>query len=153
MRKKQNLLEAAQRVHRDLQEVRRILRKPVETEAARLKLTPPQRSVMQALFYSEWLSLKDLSREVGLAHATVSGIVDRLQKRGLVVRQRDPKDGRVTRILVPESVRKRVREKLAVIAIHPLAKVLKRATPAERKAITEGLRTLRRIIENQDVDC
>jgi DNA-binding MarR family transcriptional regulator len=42
--------------------------------------------VMQALVQSEGLSLKQLSAQVSLAQSTVSGIVDRLQARGMVVR-------------------------------------------------------------------
>jgi DNA-binding MarR family transcriptional regulator len=41
----------------------------------------PQSAVIQAVVKHDGISLKDLSREVSLAHSTVSGIVDRLEKR------------------------------------------------------------------------
>jgi DNA-binding MarR family transcriptional regulator len=84
----------AREIEEHLSAVRQILRQPVEAEFARGNLTAPQRSVMQALFHSGGLSLKELSRRVGLAHSTVSGIVDRLEKRGLATRRPDPADGR-----------------------------------------------------------
>ena len=65
-------------------------------------LTLPQRNVMQVLVQSDGLSLKELSKQVGLAHATVSGIVDRLEKRGLVERRQDASDGRFTKIMISE---------------------------------------------------
>jgi DNA-binding MarR family transcriptional regulator len=141
------LHKLAEEIDRDLRELRRILRRPVEEEAARLELTPPQRSVMQALFPLEGFSLKELSRQVGLAHSTVSGIVDRLEKKGLLMRQPDPNDGRFTRITVSARVQKYGHKKLAALAIQPLAQALKRATPAERKAIRQAVATLRRLVE------
>jgi MarR family transcriptional regulator, organic hydroperoxide resistance regulator len=139
-------LEMAQEIHRDLQEVRRILRRPVEAEAARLKLTLPQLSVLQVLFNSERRSLKELSQQVGLTHATVSGIVDRLVEKGLVARQSDPKDGRVTKIMVSSRVRKYGHQRVAELTLHPLAEALSRSTPADRKAMLQGMRALRRAV-------
>lgn len=146
MNRKPELASMAQEIDRNLRELRRVLRKPVETEFARGQLTAPQRSVMQILFHSNGLSLKELSQQIGLAHATVSGIVDRLQERGMVERQRDEKDGRLTKVVVSKLVRDYMRDTLPRIEIHPLLEALQRAKPAERKAILEGLRTLRRVV-------
>jgi len=40
---------------------------------------------------------------VALSHSTVSGIVDRLQARGIVTRSTDSKDRRLTRIALTSS--------------------------------------------------
>lgn len=137
----------AQEVEEHLRAVRQILRQPVEAEFARGNLTAPQRSVMQALFHAGGLSLKELSRRVGLAHSTVSGIVDRLQKRCLVRRQPDPSDGRATVIVVSKMVGDYMRDTYPAIVLHPVTAALRRARPAERAAILEGLRALRRVVE------
>jgi DNA-binding MarR family transcriptional regulator len=137
----------ADEIDRSLRDLRRRVWKPVEAEAVRLKMTPPQRSVMQILFDSEGLSLKELSRQVGLSHSTVSGIVDRLVKKGLLERRSDPHDGRFARILVPHRIRKYGRAKMKALALNPLAVALQRAKPKDRKAISNGLRTLRRLLE------
>ena len=130
----------------NLRAVRQILRQPVEAKFARGNLTAPQRSVMQALFHAGGLSLKELSRRVGLAHSTVSGIVDRLEKRRLVERQPDPSDGRATVIVVSKIVGDYMRDTYPAIALHPVTAALRRAKPAERASILEGLRTLRRVV-------
>jgi DNA-binding MarR family transcriptional regulator len=141
------LLSMAQEIDQHLRSIRRTLQQPVEAEFARGCLTGPQRSVMQAVVRQGALSLKDASREVGLAHSTVSGIVDRLEKQGLVERQTDKRDHRVNRIVASKVVRDYVRDILPTLVVHPLAEALKRAKPAERKAILEGLRMLRRVLE------
>lgn len=137
----------AREIEGHLAAVRQILRQPVEAEFARGNLTAPQRSVMRALVQADGLSLKELSRRVGLAHSTVSGIVDRLQQRGLVARRRDASDGRATTIAVSRGVRDYLRDRLPGITLNPVVAALGRARPAERAAILEGLRTLRRVVE------
>lgn len=95
---------------------------------------------MQALFHAGGQSLKELSRRVGLAHSTVSGIVDRLEKRGMAERGPNPADGRASIIEVSKMVRDYMRDTYPAIALHPVTAALRRAKPAERAAILEGLR-------------
>ncbi len=135
----------AQEIDRELRGIREILRKPIESEFACGELTGPQRSIMQILVHSDGLSLKDLSKQIGLAHSTVSGIVDRLEKRGMVEREANQADGRSNKISASKEVRDYVRDTLPTLAIHPLVEALRRAKPPERAAILEGLRTLRRL--------
>jgi len=150
MAKEPESVRLAREIEQHLSALRQILRRPVEAEFARGNLTAPQRSVMQALFHSGGLSLKELSRSVGLAHSTVSGIVDRLEKRGLAERRTDPADRRATTIVVSAMVRDYMRNTLPGISAGPLLAALRRAHPAERAAIVNGLRTLRRVVEAAD---
>jgi len=139
----------AREAEEHLRFVREILRRPMEAEWARGGLTGPQRSVMHAVVHSDGLSLKELSRRVGLAHSTVSGIVGRLELRGLLERRVSETDARVTLILPGKLVLDYLRNRLPKIAILPLVKSLEKARPEERDAILHGLRTLRRVIEEK----
>src|SRR5262245_48133054 len=138
----------AQDVDRDLRAIRARIRRPLEAAIARGNLTGPQQSVMHALVQSDGMSLKELSAHLGLAHSTVSGIVDRMEERGLLERQTDQADRRVTRIGVTPKVRSFVRDAVPGLSIHPLVGAIGRANAAERRAIVEGLKTLRRVLEN-----
>jgi MarR family transcriptional regulator, organic hydroperoxide resistance regulator len=146
MIKEPKLTAMAQEIDGHLHAVRQVLRQPVEAQFARGGLTGPQRSVMQALYHAEGLSLKELSRRVGLAHSTVSGIVDRLEARQLLERRPNPADRRATTIVVGKIVHDFMRDTPPAIAIHPVVAALERAKPGERTAILEGLRTLRRLL-------
>jgi DNA-binding MarR family transcriptional regulator len=145
--KPRGLTRLAQEIDQHLSAIRRILRQPAEAEFARGGLTGPQRGVMQVVVRSGGLSLKECSREVGLSHSTVSGIVDRLEKQGLIVRQTDKQDRRVTRVVPSKVVCDYVRDTLPTLTVHPLVEALRRAKPAERRVILEGLRLLRRVVE------
>jgi DNA-binding MarR family transcriptional regulator len=148
MGKLSKLTGMAREIEGHLSVVRQILRQPVEAEFARGHLTAAQRGVMQVLFHGGGLSLKELSRRVGLAHSTVSGIVDRLEQRGLVRRRPQPADGRASIIEVSKRVTDFMRERYPAMVADPMVAALRRAKPAERAAILEGLRTLRRIVES-----
>jgi DNA-binding MarR family transcriptional regulator len=145
---KQELARMAREIDEHLRRVRQVLRQPLETEFARGGLTGPQRGVMQALVHANGMSLKDLSRSMGLAHSTVSGIVDRLVKKGLLARQSDKKDRRLSLIVPSRQVRDYARNKLPALTIHPLLEALRRTRPAERTAILDGLKILRRAVES-----
>ena len=141
------LIKLAQEVDQHLSFIRQRLREPLETEFARGGLTGPQRMVMQAWVQSEGLSLKQLSRQVSLAHSTVSGIVDRLQARGMVVRQKDESDGRATVIAPSSEVRDFLANRMPELAMSPLTEALGDATDSEKATVLRGLKKLRALVE------
>lgn len=148
-RKEAELRQIALEIEQHLTAIRQQIRRPVEAEFAKGGLTGPQRGVMQALFESDGLSLKELTARVGLAHSTVSGIVDRLEKRGLVARQPNLDDRRHTRIVVSSVVREFMEKKYPVLAARPLFDVLRKADTSERNVIIKGITTLRRLLHKQ----
>lgn len=145
--KQQPLHRLAQEVDQHLGIIRQRLREPLETEFARGGLTAPQRMVMQVLVQSEGLSLKELSARLSLAHSTVSGIVDRLQARGLVVRRRDEADGRATVIAPSAEVRDFLSNRMPELAMSPLTEALRGASKGEQATVLRGLRKLRALVE------
>jgi MarR family transcriptional regulator, organic hydroperoxide resistance regulator len=143
MKRTTKLAEMAERIERDVREIREKLRRPFLAEVERARLTGPQVGVMRAVFRSGGISVKQIGERTGLAHSTVSGIVDRLAARGMLQRQTSQSDGRVSRITVTKAVRDFMAKQAPGLMARPLARALARATPAERKAILKGLDTLR----------
>jgi DNA-binding MarR family transcriptional regulator len=148
MARQEDLTVIAEDIDRDLRAIRESIRRPLEAEITRGNLTGPQQSVIRALVQSDGMSLKELSAHLGLSHSTVSGIVDRLQKRGLVERRVDETDKRITRLAVTQTVRDFVRDTLPRLSIHPLVEALGRADAAQRRAIVKGLKALRKVLEH-----
>lgn len=60
-----------------------------------IELTGPQLFILRELFLNEPRKLSDLAKSVGLSNSTVSGIADRLERNGLIERQRDEQDRRI----------------------------------------------------------
>jgi DNA-binding MarR family transcriptional regulator len=143
-----DIASLAAQMERDLTAIRRAMRKPLEAEFARGALTMPQKTVMQAVVSSQGISLKDLSRQVGLAHSTVSGIVDRLERQGMIERRPDPADGRITRIHASAAVAAFLREQMPALLTGPLHAALKRASEEERGRMVNALGRLRELLES-----
>jgi DNA-binding MarR family transcriptional regulator len=136
----------AQQTERQLNIIQRGMRQRLQAEFARGNLTGPQRLVMSALVRTQGLSLKQLSEAVSLAHSTVSGIADRLEKQGLIERQTHPTDRRITLLVASPPVREFLDTRMPELALHPLLEALRHATPTELRAITKGLDTLSKLL-------
>lgn len=137
----------ARTIELELREIAQTLRRPLDAEYARGQLTAPQRIVMQTLYHSEGMSLKDLCARVSLSHSTVSGIVDRLQERGMVTRSADNSDRRSTRIAVSPAVRQFMRQQAPRLTSRPLVEALNRLSDRDRRVIVRALGLLRHALD------
>jgi DNA-binding MarR family transcriptional regulator len=66
--------------------------------ARRASLTGPQLTVIKMLEGIGDLSLSELSERIRAQNSTVTGIIDRMEREGLVVRARSTEDRRVVKI-------------------------------------------------------
>jgi DNA-binding MarR family transcriptional regulator len=141
------LAQEAAEIARLLQDVNRRYRDlPVEADIRRSGLTMPQVAALTALFEKGPLSLKDLSRELGLSHSTASGIVDRLERRGLAARTVDEVDRRVTRVSVTDEVAGYVEKGYLEGQLGQLIPALKLATRDQRRLIRDALGLLQSLL-------
>src|SRR4029453_11848163 len=93
MRQADDILATVRTLWKDL------LRNPF-ADAEQSGITGPQITVMACLVTKGPMTLTELSRSLGMSHSTASGIVDRLQHRGLLQRAEDAVDRRRTSIAV-----------------------------------------------------
>lgn len=63
-------------------------------------ITPPQFDALQKIIYNKELTISELSSKLYLAPSTITDLVDRMEKSGLVKRVRDTKDRRVVKVNV-----------------------------------------------------
>jgi MarR family transcriptional regulator, organic hydroperoxide resistance regulator len=127
---------------------RDLLRSPSE-EAKEAGLTGPQVRLMASLVRRGPMALTELSRTLGMSHSTASGIVDRLQARGLVRRSPDASDRRRSAIAVTDKVTQYVHQLEAGPASR-LVTVLSTASRSQRRVIRTGLTTLRKILDHRE---
>ncbi len=69
-----------------------------KTLAREAGLTVSQLLVLELLSPRQTLSPGQLARALGLAHASVTNVLDRLEARGLIARRRDDKDRRIVMV-------------------------------------------------------
>ena len=84
----------------------RPMRDPLATAAADLDLTPAQIHLVLWVGTDGPLTMGDLARRVAVTEKTITGLVDRLERDGLVQRTRHPADRRVIEVrLGPDGAR------------------------------------------------
>ncbi|MGH3172045.1 MAG: MarR family winged helix-turn-helix transcriptional regulator [Trebonia sp.] len=147
--------EAAERIAGQIESIRRVLRESVWARAhdhpGALTLTAPQVHALQVIVEhmrqaGTGLSLSDLSEKMGLAHSTVSGIVGRLERDGLLRRTARPDDRRYTQIELADEARQWVQQEIPAARLGPLESALRKATGEELATILDGLAALERLL-------
>lgn len=71
-------------------------------------LTAPQLLVLQSVAETHRAKPSDVARQIHLSQATITSIVDRLARAGLVTRERSPQDKRVLEIVLTEEGKQRL---------------------------------------------
>ena len=124
--------------------LRRGMLRGARSELRRSGLTGAQLHVVSLLGTRGPLTLSELSGELQLGHSTVSGIVDRLQARGVVRRQQDPSDRRYTRVALTDELTRKVPSLVASGPGTRMISALAAAPPRERQTMRDGLALLQR---------
>jgi MarR family transcriptional regulator, organic hydroperoxide resistance regulator len=92
-----------------IREINSRLTAAIASELGATGLTLPQVTLVKALAHGGELTITELSRELCVGKPTVVGIVDRLEKAGLVERRRGGDDRREVRVAFAAGSEARVR--------------------------------------------
>ncbi len=85
-------------LEKDLRYISVILKQKGRELLADYAITPPQFTGLQWLFEEGDMTIGELSTKMFLACSTTTDLIDRMEKKELVERIKDPKDRRVVRI-------------------------------------------------------
>ncbi len=113
-------------------------------------ITGPQLWVLKTVFKNGGLPLGELSQKMYLHPSTITGVVDRLEKKGYVSRDRDREDRRVVMVqLTPKGKRlaKRAPNPVQGKMIHGLRQMRKE----KLESIYEAVQALVEIMEAQNL--
>ncbi|GLY66817.1 MarR family transcriptional regulator [Amycolatopsis taiwanensis] len=110
------------------------------------RLTLTQGSVLSELVFSGPRRMSTLAEFEGVRQSSMTALVDRLERLGLVTRARDPEDRRAVLITATDTGRQYVNE-LVLTREEFLRERLIALEPAERAAIQAALPALRKLID------
>lgn len=116
----------------------------------RYNLTGPQLVCLRHLLRHGPMASGELARRISLSPATVTGIVDRLEKRGLVRRERSPDDKRRLRITLTETGLATARRMPPPLA-ETFSRRLNALPPAEREEIERVIAKVADMMESHDL--
>lgn len=112
-------------------------------EFDRYDLTPQQFGILAFLAIEDGLSQAELSARTQIDRTTMGGIVDRLEKEGLVERRHHPGDRRAYQVCLT-SRGKRLEQELEPLALRVQEKVNAPLTEEERETLVRLLEKIRR---------
>ena len=104
-------------------------------------LTPSQYGVLSCLWQKEVATPKQISEILCLETSTISGVLDRMQKKGLIDRMVNKEDRREVRVL-PTEKGKSLQEPISKIIDEVNEEVLKCFTEEEVAALKQALRII-----------
>ncbi|MBW2457675.1 MAG: MarR family transcriptional regulator [Deltaproteobacteria bacterium] len=108
------------------------------------EVKPAYLGVLMSLWTEDSLKVVELGRRAGLEPSTMTGLLDRMERDGLVIRAADPADRRAHRIRLTEAARS-VQGRVLAIVDESLAAV--HDGVSERDAATLK-KTLRKLLTN-----
>jgi DNA-binding MarR family transcriptional regulator len=113
-------------------------------------LTPAQYDLLFPLLDAgDALGLRELARAAGVSAPTATRMVDGLEARGLVTRERSAEDRRAVRLALTEAGADAVRERRALLLARRRA-LFDQLAPAERRAAAKVLERLAAAYEGVD---
>ena len=86
--------------------IHRAMRHFFECQMKRYNITPPQFEVLMTLWKEDRLSLTELGRRLSRDGPTITGIIDRMEKKNIVTRVRSNEDRRVIRVHLTQKAKK-----------------------------------------------
>ena len=117
----------------------------------RRNLTAPQLATLRQLRRKGPLSAGDLARSISVSQATVTGIVDRLERRELVTRSRDSEDRRRVVIELNDAGREAVATSPPPLHERFILRLAERSEN-ERQEIDRMLRLIVQMMEAEEVE-
>ena len=72
----------------------------------KLELTPTQHFILRELWQTDGLQFKDLAETCSCSRSTITGVVDTMEKKGLVFRESHPSDRRSLLVKLAEKGKK-----------------------------------------------
>lgn len=116
------------------------------------ELTVPQIFLLRTLVFKGSVSISELAEHLNLANSTVSGIVDRLERDGFVVRVRDKDDRRIVYVQLTEQA-ERFKEQVPQFSRKFLRELLQGVDEQTLREMSSSFRQLFELIKRfEDID-
>ena len=131
--------------------IKKTVRHKLEKIAKQYGFTEPQLSVIFHLYHMPSITLNELSEHMMLTKSTVSGIVDRLTKQGVVIRDIPEDNRRIVKLSISEEFKKNndICDMKKKFISGLISDSIKNMDPAEVEKIIYGLRQFSLLL-NQD---
>ena len=116
----------------------RSMKRVLDAKLVEHRITSAQYIVLARLWEGDGISITDLCVRLYLDNPTITGIVDRMERDGLLERQRDRDDRRVVNVFLTEKGRK-LRQAVGSFAEETDVVAWEQFTTSDKKAMIDAL--------------
>lgn len=134
-----------------IHDVARMLRRDFDRRAQAFHLTRSQWSVLALLIREDGAQQKRLADIIGVTAITMTGLVDRLERDGWVVRCEDPQDRRAKLVFLTDKVEP-LKAKIKQLSEQVREAALQGISEPEQQQLTDLLLRMRCNLSAQDSD-
>jgi len=128
----------------------RSLRRNYDRQLKNFGLTPCQFDVLLSLWGEDGIVLSELGRRVSRDSPTITGVVDRMEKKMLVKRTRDERDRRVVKVVLT-SKGKNMQEQLSTTKKRILEKITTNLSLQEIQQLVTLLDKMMKNVEREEL--
>ena len=114
---------------------------------SRFNITPGQYGVLSCLWEHRCCTPKEIAQILRLENSTISGVLDRMQKRELIDRIVDPNDRRSVKV-VPTETGMAMRDEVLKVIDELNVEILESFPPDQRELLLECLRQIGNVTDN-----
>lgn len=140
----ENLNDSA-KVAQLIHDVMNLFRKNMTKVFEDVGINAPQGMVLRIIGKEKKIKVTELSSKLSLPNSTLSGILDRLEKQAMIIRERSQEDRRVVYVSISPKfmeIHQDMHEKLN----QNLENLINQGTPEELNDIFKGLNTLKKLL-------
>jgi len=132
-------------------DVARMLRTLIDQRVEKYNITRAKWQALGVLDVNEGITQTELAQALELERSTIGRLVDRLEERGFVTRQPDPKDRRVFRIYISDTARPLL-EELEDVAEEVRSIALTGLTDTQANELKRMLTTVKKNLQDKAED-
>ena len=119
--------------------------KRLETELEKAGLTPPQFYVLATIGYAGGLPFGEIGAKMMVTVSNLTGIVDRLEEKKVVVRKRDEHDRRVVHVVLTDKGAKLYKSTIPLFE-QSIAEIFSNLEKPQQKELSVLLRKLNQLL-------
>lgn len=134
-------------IARELEAISKLMHRNISSDNRCKKLTFPELMIINQLKEGKVKTLTEISEALVIPNSTVSFLIDRLVKEGLVRREKDIVDRRKVLIIVEDKALK-LEEEINQYYIEHFQNLFKNASIEDIDIILKGLKALEKVILN-----
>lgn len=138
-------------IMRSMKEIMSEIRQHMKSAYKDIGITAPQGYLLGMLSKTGKMKVHELGEKLSMTDSTVSGIVDRLEKSGMVKRTRSLNDKRVVYVEITRKFRS-THSDFHRIMDSSVTDIISSGTPQELEAVTNGLRIMKKLLSKSFLD-